>query len=378
MRVLLAALNSPGFYHPLIGLGSALQAGGDEVDIAGHEHQQLYFKRHGLNAISLPQGGSGFAIHKWAQAEFSELQYQDMCFAIEQLKPDVVITHPMALGSVLAARQSGTPYVTLGQFSPLWQSRQWQPAQLADSISEFRASRAQEYLEFYRLLCQKVGIVDEVDDEKSLFGQVHLIRNHSAILTETLPEHMALVGDMLWEPKPHLAVQQWLQAMQNEERKIIYVQHGKRFHMDSFWEQLQGQVGQSDYAFALSYGQIKVNDTPWPKNVLALPYIPQNYVLEQAHGAVLHGHTTGILGAIKYAVPSVIIPSGGETLENALLYQGESGVRVLDTDDEINLTSLLAGFEQKSQANIMDHAQSFETACRIIRNTIKPNQLMVN
>ncbi|MCG7536145.1 hypothetical protein [Pseudoalteromonas sp. OOF1S-7] len=376
MKILICTLGSAGFYNPMIGLAKALETQGHKVAFVAHHRKALYLRLAGVMRLSVPCEGEGFTISQWINPEFGALQFKDVMSAIRDFTPDLIVTQPMVLGCIAAARYTSTPFVTVGQFTPLWQEYSWQDPGVPKALSKLRNWRARELCEFYLSLCRHLNLTDQVRDSRDLLGVLHLIRSVEPWLQERLPQGLAYAGSMLWEAGPSREVRDWLARMQQQQRKIIYVQHGKRFFLDTFWEKLPVWSRSDEFAFALSTGQVCPSPVEWPENVLCLPYIPQSLMFTQCSHAVLHGHTTSVLGALLQNEKTIVLPAGGETVDNAIVCRSLGSIKVIDDWSALSFDEVINHHFTPHEVNIPETARGFDLASGLICNVIKSSQLM--
>ncbi|AZZ99964.1 hypothetical protein [Pseudoalteromonas sp. R3] len=376
MNILLCTLDSPGFYNPVIGLAKALEAQGHQAMLVANHRQERYFQLAGVTTLSVPHKGEGFTVSRWGNPEHGALQFKDVRKAIDVFCPDLIITQPMALGSIAAARCAFIPFVTIGQFSPLWQERHWQDPDVSSVLSMHRDIRARELCAFYLDLCRHLNLNDPIRDSRDVLGSLHLIRSVEPWLQERLPQGLAYAGGMLWEAGPSREIRDWLVSMQQQQRPIIYVQHGKRFGLKTFWEQLHNWSKNSGYAFALSTGRFFPSEYNWPSHTLCHPYIPQSFIFRQCTGAVLHGHTTSVVGALSHGIQATLLPAGGETVDNAIICSALSCIQVLDDWSEITFDKVLSQRLAPCKPTVPDKARGFDMAAGLVCRIMQPSHMM--
>jgi len=84
-----------------------------------------------------------------------------------------------------------------------------------------------------------------------------------------------------------------------------------------------------------------------PPNFLVDGHVPQGLVMPHARAVVSGGTTTVALGALAHGLPSVLVPSGGETPDNAQKLAA-AGCALSLQDDGLTAGALREAIEQVS------------------------------
>jgi MGT family glycosyltransferase len=318
MRILVSSLASPGFLFPQIGLALALRERGHEVGFVTDGSLQGFLDREGLRR--LPRGardGPSFQVAGWSDAVSVILQIKHLEHALELFAPDLLIGQQLTYGPLLVAARKGLPVVLMGQGAYLWQNAA--ACRALDSFSgveKLRVARYRGWLQFYNQMRPRYRLPPLPEERQSeLHGDLFLLRGVPEwhVDLADLPSRVHVAGACLWEPDeedPELDA--WLARQAASGRPILYVQHGRSFHLESFWTHLLAAVGGTDVAVAACAGRMDRDPGEVPGNFFVRPYIPQQRVLRLAQGVVSNANTTVTLGALAAGLPSLVLPGGAE------------------------------------------------------------------
>jgi len=114
---------------------------------------------------------------------------------------------------------------------------------------------------------------------------------------------------------------------------VVYVQHGRFFHIPSFWPRLVEALGGLNCWVAASSGRLDAEVVPMPEGSLVRPHLPQGQILREASAVVASANTTAFLGALEAGVPSLLIPGGGEQPDVAELAERAGVAKCLSPED---------------------------------------------
>lgn len=325
MRVLFCSLDARGMINPALGMAHQLSLAGHDVAFASGKSLSGDIEGEGFLYFGLDSDKQSFMTDKWFKPAFNTIQAEHTDLAIQAFNPELIITQPLAIGSIWSARKNKIPHITTGFFSPLWGTSSNNNAREVDKL---RAWRVKELLAIYNKFCGfiKSGYLASSHSEQSLLGRYHLVRNTPSIITESLPDYYRLVGDQLWDLPPSAKLMKWVRKMKALRKRLIYVQHGRVFHAKGFTGFLNGWVESGNYAIALSYGRERDESIIDNDCLFSDSYLPQSSVIPHCDGVISNGHTTSILGALKFGKPIYVWPAGGETEENLEICKGISSV----------------------------------------------------
>jgi MGT family glycosyltransferase len=318
MRILISSLSSSGFLFPQIGLALALRERGHEIGFVTDLSFQEILEREGFRRF--PRGerdGVSFQVAGWTDAVSVILQIKHIEHALELFKPDLLIGQQLTYGPLLVAARKGLPVALMGQCVYLWQSSAASEAlDRFSGIEQLRVARYRGWFQFYNQMRRRYRLPPLADEEhEHLHGDLFLLRGVPEwhVDLDRFPLQVHLAGDCLWEPEEEDGeLDSWLERQTAAGRPILYVQHGRAFHLKSFWSSLVGALGGSDIAVAAAVGRMDREPGKLPDNFFVRPHIPQQRVLQVARGVVSNANTTATLGALSEGLPSLVMPGGAE------------------------------------------------------------------
>jgi hypothetical protein len=211
-----------------------------------------------------------------------------------------------------------------------------------------------------------------------LLGDLFLLRSVVALEPDfdLLPGQVHLAGSCLWEEEAaDDELDGWLSRAVASGRPIVYVQHGRFFHLPGFWPALVEALG-SDCFVAASTLRMDTEAGAIPENFFVRPHVPQSKVLRWARVLVSAANTTAALGALTEGVPCLLVPGGGEQPEVASLLQRAGLARILSpekaTSDDIreSIETLLTDVRFRERASYyqseFEKLKGFEQAANLL------------
>jgi MGT family glycosyltransferase len=352
MRFLFCSLDVEGFLFPLIGMASALCDRGHEVVFVSDSATATRLDAQGLRRFpsgALPQRHS-FLVKTWWQAPAIAAQVRQIEKALTGFAADALVGNSLTLGPLLAAERCRLPVALLGFCTYLWPSGALASAAPADSAppSPRQARLAWRHGDMIQWLDRARAVFGMPacgcgTEDSALLGDLFLLRSVPELEEgwERLPEKVHLVGSCLWEPDPaggDAELAHWLAAA-DRGQPVLYVQHGRTFHLPSFWAHLKEALADLPYLVAVSASRLDADQGEIPANFLVRPHLPQGQVLGAARAVVAGANTTVVLGALQAGLPSLLIPSGGEQPDVAERWS-EAGVAIVLDAQSLTPSSL--------------------------------------
>ncbi|MBV9109281.1 MAG: hypothetical protein JO306_07740, partial [Gemmatimonadetes bacterium] len=125
------------------------------------------------------------------------------------------------------------------------------------------------------------------------------------------------VGPCLWEPPDSRDAWDALRSrFPDPDAPVVYVQQGRTFRSPGFWAQLVEALAGEPVQVVASTGRMDEPVGVLPPNFVAEPHVPQGMVMRRARAVVAGGTTTPVLGALVHGLPAVLLPGGGEMVDN--------------------------------------------------------------
>ncbi|HEY9230179.1 MAG TPA: nucleotide disphospho-sugar-binding domain-containing protein [Gemmatimonadaceae bacterium] len=261
-------------------------------------------------------------LERWGVPLAVAMDVKHVEFAAQATGADVIVSHQLCHAAVIAHERLSIPLAVLGFSAYLWPHgvEEGEIAQTRDR----RAWRLRESVHLHNDMRKLFGLspTEATPEDNPLHGDVFMVRSIPELEYErgsTLPPKVRLVGACQWEP-PIDTGELWTdiaRSIDYERQTIVYVQHGRTFRSPNFWRPLVAAFADSNVALVASLGRMDGEIGRLPANVYARPHVPQGAILPRAQAVVSGGHTTATLGALTHSLPGIIIPSGGETVDNA-------------------------------------------------------------
>jgi MGT family glycosyltransferase len=341
MKILICSLNSLGFLNPFIGLAKELTSQGHEVAFVCDQSLSDTVCREGFLRIpNGPDDSPSFQIERFANCEHSISQNLHVQFALRLFDAEVIVTNPLAYGALIAAQQTGIKVICMGFLSYLWETPK------EDNLSppkmlKLCAWRTRDLMRLFRAAL-RVNNQEEGSDnlEKLPFlGDLLLQRaTPSTFMRKPFcPQNIQMVGSCLWESErddEHKnQLLDWLNLPEHSDRPVVFVNHGRTFQLPRFWDALKESFKDSDYLLVANVGRMDGKVGEVPNNFYVKPYIPQTTALSRACLVIANGNSTVTLGALEHGLPMLLLPGGGETLDNAILCHDLGVANYIDESD---------------------------------------------
>lgn len=369
MKILFCGFETPGMLLPLMGIAIELRARGHEVRFVSGLGSATTLGSAGLSRI--PRGtvdGKSFDICRWYEAGNIAVDYKHITYALSEFRADCIVTNTLCLAPLLVRERYNIPVIVLGLLSYPW------PA-LSDSSGTSAETRARcewrlnDMIRLLNLARDFFRLPPLVADASSnpFVGDLYLLRTvpEFGLPTDLLPEQVRYVGGCHWEA-PLIAggltsAEEWRritdQLQQNEP--VVYVQCGRTFGKASFWQTLVDAVREMPVRIVASVGRFDGPAIDYPDNVTVCNHAPQGLVIPHARIVVSPGYTTPTVGALVHGRPQLLLPTGGETLDNAERVV-EAGCAVCLMPPSVNVESL-----QESIRTLLDDSRFTRAAQRV-------------
>lgn len=374
MRFLVCGLGTAGFVFPLIGIAQELRSRGHDVLFATDPAYRGRLEGLGISYVDGVAATESFlSFASLGDPQMVARDYHRLEAAAEAFGPDAILTHVLCNAPLLLRERSSIPTAVLGTMLYLWPRRRAATGDQAASgavtaLSAAERRRLRTLLETVRALDQaralcgmpevelaggpdvtrllgtirhmfgipprvppteEDGATEPALDEEcafglaeraGLFGDQLLLRSVPALEDPALlPPSVRFVGACLWEPDYDREAL-WNEAralLPSEARPIVYVTLGARYKDGgAFWPSLVAAASEMQ-VYLLATGSVKAAGDAPRRNVLVLPPTPQGFALGRVQGVVCSGKSTAVLGALNHGLPAILVPTDGETGENA-------------------------------------------------------------
>jgi MGT family glycosyltransferase len=323
MRILFCPLASPGFVYPAIAVAHALQNRGHQVAFATDRTFEEVLDQAGIERVLRgPRDGASFQLDRWHHPLSVAMQVKHIEYATERFAPDVIVSHPLALGALIVRERLEVPVAVLGLATHLWPTSEalltGPPVSGADNRLLRRYVEMMQYFNEARRL---FGLPASTANyrETPLLGDVFMLQSVAelGVEIEAFPERAHLVGACLWEPPAGNDVRDWLAETITSAAPLIYVHHGRAFNYPDFWRRVVAALDNESFRVAAVVGRMDRETGPIPANFFVRDHLCQGAVLPHARLVITGGNTTPVLGALVHGLPSLILPGGGEQMDTA-------------------------------------------------------------
>jgi UDP:flavonoid glycosyltransferase YjiC (YdhE family) len=339
MKVLFCSLDSPGFLFPAIGLAAELRSRGHSVAFVTGLEAKPYLDHAGM--LRIPCGARDartFETPYWYHPLAVALQVRHIHHAVTSFAPDLLVGQPLTLAPSMVCEQAGLPLIVQGLATHLWPGggpRSGVSA-TADERCRWRHCDMMRHLNAARRTAG-LPLVDSPPAASPLHGDLLLLRSVPALHGGPgEPGRLHLVGACLWEPRLHdTALDRWLEAARRRGAPIVYVQPGRAFGSPGFWRLLMESFACGPIAMAVSTGRMDGDGSTGDsdsEHLFLRRHINQSLVLPHACLTIGSATTNSVLGALTHALPSLLIPAGGEQLDLAEQVERAGAAKVLAAD----------------------------------------------
>ena len=326
-RILLVAIGEAGHSFPIIAIGSALAARGNDVAIHTWFRWQEHIEAAGIEFFRAPKfetppGAPVPDVH-----EAAALAAEELATVVRGWQPDVIVTDVLTLSGSLAAEMCSVPYVS---FVPhLWHATGrddvpfgsgWAPASNPVAKKFFRAiGRLEEHgLNFGR---------DELNVTREGVGlgpieRVHGSLSQSLVLVGTLPQlepprawpnHVKVIGPVIWEP-PAEAVE-----IPAGDDPLVVVAPSTAQDLDHtmLGASVSGLRDLPVRVLAAKNGREPARALKPGPNTTVVDWVPYSQVFPPADVVVCHGGHGTVMRALTSGAAVVVCPASGDQYENA-------------------------------------------------------------
>jgi len=369
MRFLFCSLETPGFLYPTIAIAQQLKARGHDIAFVADVKCSGFLAAWGLKRIQRgANDGSSFQVAQWAKPLSVAIQVKHIEYALESFRADVLVGQSLTLGPLVVAQKRQLRVALLGFCTYLWPRQDVVDASLVQPETDGRARwRYAEMIGFLNQTRQLFRLPQYEGScrETPLLGDLFLVRSVPELEVNfaQLPSHVHLVGSCLWEPEgADPEMERWLTAAAKSNMPVIYVQHGRFFHIPSFWPKLAEALEGLNCLVAASSGRLDTEVPPMPVGSLVRPHLPQGPILRVASTVVASANTTAVLGALEAGIPSLLIPGGGEQLDVAELVSGAGVAKYLSPEDVTTRSIGEAVQELLTNQTYRERAEYYKTA----------------
>jgi MGT family glycosyltransferase len=342
-RILLGAFGDPGHAFPMIALGRALVARGNDVTLQTWERWRTPIEAEGIRFATAPEYD---VFPKGPEPlDFYEAVVhatRDTLPLVRELAPDVVVADILTLAPALAAELQGVPYATLiphvhphpERDAPIYSIGARLPSTVLGRAFWRRAGRPVEHgLERGRR---------ELNDVRARLGlppiaHVHGGTSRELALVATFPQleyprpqtpgrsHVHVVGPLLWEP-PTAAVEL---PPGDEPLVLIAPSTAQDAEHRLLGAALRGLADAPVRVIATWNRRLPSRPLPVPANARVVEWLSYARTMPQCDAVVCHaGHGT-LVRALASGCAVVACPVAGDMNENAArLDWAGAGVRL--------------------------------------------------
>ena len=320
MNVLFCSHSNYGSIYPAIVLALTLQQRGHKIIFLTSSTLSKTIEKYGFELIiCAEEDNPAFRVYNWGKPFAVSIQVKYIESAIKNFAPDVIVGQHLTLGPLITRRLYDIPVAILGLAAYLYPTHKSLLERSPQTkIEKELVWRYGDMMRLYNEACELFKLTPSFASyqETPLLGDIYLLRSVPELEgnVKQLPNRVHLVGDCLWEP-PLFSTKltEWLQQFDTSTKPLIYVQPGRSFEDPNFWSYLVNALKNRPVNVVASVGRMDGEIGEIPENFFVRKHIPQGLILPKASAVISSGHTTAVLGAISYGLPSLIIPHGSGT-----------------------------------------------------------------
>lgn len=318
MKVLLAGLGSPGFVVPLIACAQEVRRRGHEVAFVTGISLGAAVARAGFSRIpKCDEDGPSFTVPNWFHVDAILTQIEHLEYAVQQFRPDAVVTSFNCLGPLVVAPLHRLHLVVVGSLVVLTPTAAEMAVPAVTPQDVRRRWRLESLLARLNELRDHLGM-DRIapDDASALFGDRHVVQGIAALQPERDLEAFSFAGGGLFRREssalgPDEA--EWILGQRGLGRRIVYAQLGRTFDQNSYTDALFAWARARDVALIVDGARHDRHLDNEADRVLRRDGIDHNDLLPHVDGVVCGGHPAAVIGALNYRRPLAICHGGSGT-----------------------------------------------------------------
>jgi UDP:flavonoid glycosyltransferase YjiC (YdhE family) len=322
MRALFCSFGEPGYLYPLIGLALEMRRRGDQVAFAAPEEAHATLRAVDLERIARrASDGRSFQVQHWGSPTATAIDVKHIEHALRVFPADVVVTHQLCNGALVVRERAMIPTGVLGFLSYLWPTRGSgaNGAEVTEPLHAWRLRDSIGMLDAARAVFG-LGPAEASSSDHALLGDLFLLRSVPDLERDldVLPDKVHAVGACLWEPPD--AATAWsgiASKFVNPEAPLVFVHQGRAFGKRPFWPCVAEAVADRPLQVVAETGRMDQEVGAVPPNVVLCDRAPLGRIMQRARVALSSGNTSGVVAAGAHGVAQIVVPTGGETPDNA-------------------------------------------------------------
>ncbi|MEU1889905.1 glycosyltransferase [Streptomyces pristinaespiralis] len=323
----------------MVGISLELARRGHSIAFATGTRFSDPLRKEGIRRI--PRGrrdGESFQLETWWEPTSIALQAAHIFHAASEFHPDVIIGGQLTYGPMLMGEALDLPVAILGFATHLLPKprRDTEPGVENPAEAEERATWRLESMSAKLHEARQLLHLPPLSQQQAadfLLGDLFLLQSVPELEpgAADLPPAVHCVGSCGWEPTaPDEDLAEWLDSTA-ELGPLVYMQHGRLFHLGSLWPAVTECLGGADLRLVASAGRTDGKLTkPPPFNFYVRDHVPQGQVLPHATAVVSTANTTAVLGSLSFGLPLLLLPGGGEQLDMATICERRGAALTLD------------------------------------------------
>jgi UDP:flavonoid glycosyltransferase YjiC (YdhE family) len=344
VKILLCPLSDPGYLYPVLAVGRRLRQLGDQVTVLGRAGAESVVTQAGLDfcAAAPHTGGSGFTVGRW----FLDVdrQYLQVLQVAREIKPDVLLTSVLSLGSLLAAEILNLPIVVLGLGTHVWN---YANRANADPKQIRRQWRSEQMLQHYQVARDRVGLPPRHDryPERPLHGAMLLLRGDRCLEPPAaeMPPATRHIGECSWEPAFQPSeLSSIAEQLDRIGKPTVYVHLGRTFGGRSMWPRLNAAFTDGPLQAVVEQGR---SGAPEPALEADLTVVRKPWLgplIERSVLVLTSGTSAPTLAALAAGRPLVMAPAGSEQpMLTAACVRAGVALRLPESGDPATLKRVL-------------------------------------
>lgn len=349
---LFAILSTHGHIFPAIKYAHLLQRAGHDVLFVTANEYVCLLNLYGLRCVGVTNTPHYFlSTVDWFTEEASRNQVRVIASVVEDYRPDVIVTNPLALSAFIIAEQYSIETTVIGYCEYLY------PELTAHTPSKtWRINVVTEYYNRVRRLFELPEIaVDRMNSP--LIGNRYLLRSIPKFHDyEMLPRQVEYVGGLYWEPGyVNVALDDFVASAKRDNTALVYVQIGRLFEKAAAWGSLVEALKSLPVACVVDIGRSDYLGTvpEHPPNFYFNSFIPIGHVKREIDAVICSGQSTSVISAILHGKQMICVPYSDDSRElTARVERKGMGVGI-DANSDLGRDRIAACFEK-----IQDHAFS--------------------
>lgn len=365
-----------GYLYPSIRLAHILQNNNHHVLFVSASEHSIILSNLGIEHAAIkPTNRKFLDLHRWGFPDNAVNNYLSVERIINQYRPDVIVTNPLAMVSFILAEKYQLPVINVGFCEYLFPGK--------SQVNEVKQWRKNQFTEIYNSFRSKIGLqpISGSDADYPLIGNKYLLRSIPELNDDiTVPDKVEYVGDLYFEPDCiNIPLQKFIKASKDSGRGVAYIQIGRLFTDIELWSRLTSILSEIPINFIVDAGRadylsggVKVRNS-----FFVTGFIPIGSVCNDIDFVICSGQTTSVISSIIHGKQMLSIPHSTDSIELTRRLEAKKLAYAIYDSKSLNRNNIKELLHQFSncelESNVMRYKDLFLSySDDVVYDKIKP------